>query len=164
MALSHLSFKVPILSVAVFVWRGLLKFFFGHRTNHSSAELSMRQIYTELLSKRPWQTGGSDCTAQRVSLCLWRSQSLAVKLQGHDCQVLQPGVVQPCRALKASTTGSIDPSISIEYIGIQSFSNIGNMGPCVVCPITLMGPEHVLPVAWEPASESDVYWLVVSTI
>lgn len=44
--------------------------FFGHRTNHSSAELSKRQIYTELLSKRPWQTGGSDCTAQRVSLCL----------------------------------------------------------------------------------------------
>jgi hypothetical protein len=37
------------------------------------------------------------------------------------------------------------------------------MGPCVVCPITLMGPEHVLPVAWESASESDVYWLVVST-
>ena len=37
------------------------------------------------------------------------------------------------------------------------------MGPCVVCPITLMGPEHVLPVAWGPASESDVYWPVVST-
>ena len=43
--LSHLSFEVPILSVAVFMWRGLLKYF-THRTNHShsSAELSKRQI------------------------------------------------------------------------------------------------------------------------
>ena len=34
-------------SIPVFVWRGLLKYY---RTNHSSAELSERQIYTERLS------------------------------------------------------------------------------------------------------------------